>query len=129
MYLSKGKAKDFNKIDFIKTSDAWLNDKRNIKKQEYTYSYPNFLPNIFANQKASSKKLLHPNEKNIKLLEVLIKLSTNENDIVLDCFAGSGSVGLATLKTKRRFLSCEQDGNYAKQAQNRIDDYLNSSLF
>lgn len=129
LYLSKGKAKNFNKVDFIKTSDAWLNDKRNLKKQEFTYSYPNFWDFIFVNQKANTKKLLHPNEKNVELLKILIQLSTNENDIVLDCFAGSGSVGLSALKTKRRFLSCEKDLNYAMQAQKRIDDYVNSGLF
>jgi len=129
LYLSKGIAKPFNKVDFLKTSKAWLNDERNTKKQEFTYSYPNFWDFIFANQKASGKKLLHPNEKNVKLLEILIKLSTNENDIVLDCFAGSGSLCLAALKTKRLFLSCERDVNYAMQAQKRIDDYVKSSLF
>ena len=58
-----------NKVDFIKTSDSWLNDKRNNKKQEITYSYPNFWDFTFANEKASTKKLLHPNQKNVKLLD------------------------------------------------------------
>ncbi len=120
LFLSKGKARDLNKVDFIKTSDAWLKDKRNTKKQEYTYSYPNFWDFIFVNEKASTKKLLHPNQKNVKLLEILIKLSTNENDTVLDCFAGSGSTLLAAKNTNRIFMGCEKDEGYVKIANERI---------
>jgi DNA modification methylase len=128
LFLSKGKAKDLNKVDFIKTSEAWMNDKRNSKKQEYTYSYPNFWDFIFVNEKANTKKILHPNQKNLKLLEILIKLSSNQNDIVLDCFAGSGSTALAAVNTKRNFLCCEQDAEYVKVANSRLLT-LNDKLF
>lgn len=124
LYLSKGKAKDLNKVDFIKTSNSWLSDKRNTKKQEYTYNYPNLWESIFSNTKASTKKLLHPNQKNQKLLEILIKLSSNENDIVLDCFAGSFSTGLASLNTNRKFIGCEKDINYFEQGRARIKKLL-----
>jgi DNA modification methylase len=125
LYLSKGKAKNLNKVDFIKTSEAWLNDNRNTNKKEFTYSYPNFFNNIFSNEKANSKsKLLHPNQKNQKLLEILIKLSSNENDMVLDCFAGSFSTGLASLNTNRKFVGCEKDINYFEQGRARIKKLL-----
>ncbi len=127
LYISKGKARDFNKVDFIKTSGAWFNDKRNIKKQEYTYSYPNFWNFIFANEKSNTKKLLHPNQKNVKLLEILIKLSSNENDIVLDCFAGSGSLAHACIETNRNFLCCEKDEKYVEVANKRIASLVKSS--
>lgn len=127
LYISKGKARDFNKVDFIKTSGAWFNDKRNIKKQEYTYSYPNFWNFIFANEKSNTKKLLHPNQKNVKLLEILIKLSSNENDIVLDCFAGSGSVAESCINTNRAFICCERDEVYVKIANKRIANIKKSS--
>jgi len=123
LFLSKGKAKNLNQVDFIKTSDAWKNDKRNINKQEYTYSYPNFWNFIFANEKANTKKLFHPNQKNTKLLEILIKLSTNENDIVLDCFSGSGSLAQACLETNRNFLCCERDEGYVKIANDRLENW------
>ena len=120
LFLSKGKSKNFNKVDFIPTSEAWLNDKRNAKKQEYTYSYPNFWNFIFVNEKASTKKLLHPNQKNSKLLEIFVKLSANEGDIVLDCFSGSGSLAQACIETGRNFLCCEKDEKYVEIANQRI---------
>ena len=121
LFLSKGKAKDLNKVDFIKTSEAWKSDKRNTKKQEYTYSYPNFWDFIFVNEKANTKKLLHPNQKNVKLLEILIKLSTNENETVLDCFSGSGSTAQACIQTNRNFLCCEKEEKYVTIANERIN--------
>jgi DNA modification methylase len=123
LYLSKGKAKNLNKVDFIKTSEAWKNDKRNPNKQEYTYSYPNFWDFLFANQKAGSNKLLHPNQKNSQLLKILINLSTNTNDIVLDCFMGSGSTAIASFETGRNFLGCERDEKYCEIANTRIEKW------
>lgn len=55
---------------------------------------------------------LHPTEKPIQILEELILNSSEENDFVLDCFMGSGSTGVACLRTKRNFLGFEIDENY-----------------
>ena len=124
IFLSKGKAKNLNKIDFIKTSDSWLNDKRNKNKKAFTHSYPNFITSLFANEKANVKKLLHPNQKNLKTLETFIELSSNKNDIVLDCFAGSGSTALACQNTKRNFLCCENNKEYVDLANKRLNEKL-----
>lgn len=43
-----------------------------------------------------------------RLLQRIIHISTNENDIVLDFFAGSGTTGAVAMKMKRRFITCEQ---------------------
>lgn len=117
-YCSKGKAKPLNKVDFIKTSDSWLKDKRNKNPKEYTYSYPSFIPDIFANVKNSC----HPCEKNYKLIEFLIKLSTEPNDIVFDPFCGSGSTGVACLNTDRYFIGIELDKDFFEIAKKRIED-------
>jgi site-specific DNA-methyltransferase (adenine-specific) len=123
LYLAKGKGRDFNEVDFIKTSQAWLKDQRNTKKKEYTYLYPNFWDFIFANEKSNTKKNLHPNQKNVKLLEILIQLSTNKDDIVLDCFAGSGSTLLAAKNTNRRYMGCEKDEGYFRIAFDRLNNH------
>ncbi|MDO4626866.1 MAG: site-specific DNA-methyltransferase [Pasteurellaceae bacterium] len=46
----------------------------------------------------------YPTEKPVEVSEILIKQSSNENDFVVDCFAGSGSVGVAALRLGRRFI-------------------------
>jgi site-specific DNA-methyltransferase (adenine-specific) len=65
----------------------------------------------------------HPTEKPIDLMKILIENSTNENDIVLDPFMGSGSTGVACVNTNRNFIGIEMDDNYFKIASERIKNH------
>jgi site-specific DNA-methyltransferase (adenine-specific) len=67
---------------------------------------------------------MHPSEKPVDLLSVLIKNSTIEGDIVLDFTMGSGSTGIACINTNRRFLGIEIDETYFKIAKNRIEEHV-----
>ena len=69
-----------------------------------------------------AKKQGHVTPKNTDMLEYLIKTSSNENDIVLDCFMGSGSTGVAALNTNRKFIGIELDKVYFDIAKNRIEE-------
>ena len=58
------------------------------------------------------------------MLEHIIKTSSNEMDLVLDCFMGSGTTGVACKKLNRKFIGIELDENYFNIAVNRIfEDY------
>lgn len=72
-------------------------------------------------QKFAQPKGLHESMKPIELLERYIKVSTNENDTVLDCFMGSGSTGVASLKLGRNFIGIELNEEYFNIAKNRIE--------
>lgn len=63
----------------------------------------------------------HPSEKPIKLMEILIKNSSNEQDKVLDPFMGSGSTGVACVNTNRNFIGIELDEKYFNIAKERIE--------
>ena len=63
----------------------------------------------------------HPTEKPVDLLKYLITKSTNENDIVLDSFMGSGSTGVACKNLNRDFIGIELDENYFNIAKERIE--------
>jgi site-specific DNA-methyltransferase (adenine-specific) len=78
------------------------------------------VPNIIGNK-------THPTEKPIDLLKQLICNSAKENDIVLDCFAGSGSLAHACIETNRNFLCCEKDEKYVEVANKRIANITKSS--
>lgn len=69
-----------------------------------------------------SEKLLgkHPTQKPLELLDRIVVASTNEGDLVLDPFMGSGSTGVAALKRKRHFIGIEKDKEYYNLACNRI---------
>lgn len=62
----------------------------------------------------------HPAEKPIEMLEHCIKATTFEGDIVLDCFAGSGSTSIAALRTKRKCIAIEIDKKWCESIINRI---------
>lgn len=69
--------------------------------------------------KRSGNKL-HPTEKPVDLLEFLVLKSSEENQIVLDCFMGSGSTGVACKNLNRNFIGIELDDNYFRIAKERI---------
>jgi len=54
----------------------------------------------------------HPTQKPIAALSVLIKMLSNEGDLVVDCFGGSGSTGEACIQLKRDFIIIEKDKTY-----------------
>lgn len=64
----------------------------------------------------------HPSEKPVELFEHFILNSSNENDIVLDCFIGSGTTGIASLNTNRNFIGFEIDEEYYDMAKKRIEN-------
>ena len=72
------------------------------------------------NQK-DKKQYGHPTIKPIKILQNLIVNSTLKNGVVLDCFMGSGSTGVACVNTNRRFIGIELDDKYFEIAKQRID--------
>lgn len=62
----------------------------------------------------------HPHKKPTGLLQALIENSSEENNIILDCFAGSGSSLVAAQNTKRNFIGIEIDPKYCEIAKQRL---------
>lgn len=71
--------------------------------------------------KDENGKNLHDTEKPVELMEILVKNSSNENEIVLDPFMGIGSTGVACKNLGRNFIGIEIDEKYFKIAKERID--------
>lgn len=92
LFLRKGKAKNINNLG----SKTILS-----------------VPNV--------RNKMHPTEKPVELMQILIENSSNENDVILDPFMGSGSTGVACKNTNRNFIGIELDKNYFEIAQNRIN--------
>lgn len=65
---------------------------------------------------------LHPTEKPIELLELYINNSSQEGDLVLDPFMGSGTTAVACKKNKRKYLGFEIDPKYYEVCQERLKD-------
>lgn len=65
-------------------------------------------------------RALHPTQKPEIIIELIILASSNENDIVLDPFFGSGTTGYVSKKLKRRWIGIEKDSDYVKIANKRL---------
>jgi DNA modification methylase len=73
---------------------------------------------------AWQKSNIHSTVKPIKLMQYLVRLITPPNGIVLDPFCGSGTTGVACKLEGFQFIGLEQDAEYCKIAQARIDNYI-----
>lgn len=74
--------------------------------------------NIFRIDNVRNKT--HPTEKPLKLMRALVENSSKENEIVLDPFMGTGSVGMACIASNRKFIGIEIDPKYFNVAKQRM---------
>ena len=95
------------------------------KNAKWTFNKPNdisYLRSCYETSTVSGKeKTNHPTQKSLKLMENIIKVHTNENDVVLDPFMGSGSTGVAALKHHRKFIGIELEKEYFDIASERLE--------
>lgn len=68
-----------------------------------------YLRGIFKHSIVSGKNRIHPTQKSVDLLKDILNIHTNENDLILDPFMGSGSMGIACNQTNRNFIGIELD--------------------
>lgn len=121
--LEKYKFKQLRFIEWIKTNPQPRNSKLNyltncreialvaIKESKPTFnsSYDN---GIYKFPLQGGKNRFHPTQKSLELFETLIKKHSNENDVVLDTFLGSGTTAIACKNTNRQFKGCELSKEY-----------------
>lgn len=88
-----------------------------VENNEY---YPTSIIEV---SNANRKDKLHPTEKPLELFEYLIKTYTNENELVLDNTAGSGTTAEACLNTKRQFIVMEKEQKYYDIILKRVGDF------
>lgn len=108
IWACKGKNKTFHYDEMFSVANEEMHDVRN-------------LPAVQMNEK---KYGYHPTQKPECLLERIIKSSTNEGDIVLDPFSGSGTTVAVAKRLKRKYIGIEKDVKYFNIAKNRIRSIL-----
>jgi site-specific DNA-methyltransferase (adenine-specific) len=109
----------------------WLCNNQAHKAKNWTFNYDvsknlndgkqmrNFwlMPTTPKHEKTYGK---HPAQKPLALMERIVLTATNENDLVLDCFAGSGTTLLACKKNNRKFIGIEKSSDYCEIAKKRL---------
>jgi site-specific DNA-methyltransferase (adenine-specific) len=74
--------------------------------------------------KHSSQCGLHPTQKPIDLIGYFIRTYSNPGDTVLDNCMGSGTTGVAALRSSRQFIGIELEEKYFAVAENRLQTDL-----
>lgn len=69
---------------------------------------------------SKKEKKVHPTQKPLELISKMVNDNSKANDLVLDCFMGSGTTGVASLKLGRRFIGVELDKKYFDIVRERI---------
>lgn len=80
----------------------------------------NFWDDISVPYWSMSENTAHPTQKPEKLIAKLILASSNENDVVLDIFAGSGTTGVVAKKLNRNYINLEQNPLYCAWGEYRL---------
>lgn len=71
--------------------------------------------------KDDKSQRIHPTQKPLNLFEMILSKYSKENDLVLDCFSGSGTTAIACHNLKRRFICIEKDVDYWKSSVERLE--------
>ena len=71
---------------------------------------------------SGSERTAHPTQKPLKLMEEILQIHSNENDIILDPFMGSGTTCVSALNTGRRFIGIEIYEKYFNLAKERLSN-------
>ncbi len=90
--------------------------------EEAFLRYEKFTDNILTSGFMPGESGLHPTQKPIKLMQALIELATQEGQVVLDPFSGSGTTLVAAKNTGRKYIGFELNTEYFKIAENRLND-------
>ena len=110
---------------------------KGIRKSQLTGSYGDFNPVhvksdgqryptdiIYFKTAESEGDVYHPTQKPFALLEYLIKTYTNEDDLVLDNCAGSGTTGIVANKLNRKYIGIEQEKEWFDIANERLTNFI-----
>ena len=64
----------------------------------------------------------HPSQKPIELISRIMLIATNKDDIVLDCFSGSGTTGVVAQSFGRKWIMVENNPEYNNIARKRLEN-------
>lgn len=66
----------------------------------------------------------HPAQKPLELIEKLLNVHSNGNDLILDCFSGSGTTAIACHNLNRNFICIEKDKDYYEKSVKRYEEHI-----
>ena len=124
-------------IEYLKNSSCWLVwDKRNegsnfadcelawtsfnTAVRKFSFRWNGMLQEDMKNK----EKRFHPTQKPVELFRQILEKYSEENQIILDPFAGSGTTALACIRSNRKFIIIEREKEYCDIIVNRIKEEI-----
>jgi site-specific DNA-methyltransferase (adenine-specific) len=118
---------------FTHSTETILWAKKDIKKTKHKFNYAVMkkinngkqMKDVWETSlvKPTEKKFgKHPTQKPMKLLEYIILASTDENDLILDPFNGSGTTGIVARKLKRKYIGIDKEQEYLNLTIRRYEN-------
>lgn len=125
IYTGKNVCEQFPTKELWSKLEKILDFKLPYKSVAQTFNPQMGVTDIWRDIDFYKEKRVHSTQKPLKLIQRLILASSNEGDIVLDPFAGSGSTAITALQLKRNYITIEADVAYYKEVLNRIESVEN----
>ena len=114
--------------DLLPASQGWLvwnKMQRNFSLADGELAWTSFDKALrifdYSRGQALQDEKIHPTQKPLKLIEWCLARGSVENDLVLDCFSGSGTTAVACHNLKRRFICIERDKEYYRASCERLE--------
>ncbi len=97
----------------------------NYEKVAQTFNPQMGITDIWRDIDFYKENRVHSTQKPLPLIKRLILASSNESDLVVDPFAGSGSTAIASLQLNRNYITIEKDEQYYNEVIKRIESIKN----
>lgn len=110
-------------VDYgCKFSHSWEQLKEMYESNRIKFNLPQGVTDVWNIDFYKDEKFGHSTQKPLDLCERIVKASSNENDIVLVPFCGSGSECVSAKRLNRKFISFELESEYIEIANKRLDN-------
>jgi DNA modification methylase len=120
-----------NICEQLPTEEYWLKLQEVLEfeypyeKLAITYNPQMGLTDVWDDIDFYMKDRIHPTQKPDKLIQRLVLASSNEGDLVLDPFMGSGTTAIAAIRDNRKYIGFEVDAEYHEASIRRVQEELN----
>jgi len=125
-FVESGKRKptlqEFIKLnELLNLDEKYHVNEKLIKYYNVFFNKTDVSDDVWLTPHAEKHRLGHPTQKPVDLMKRMILGSTNEGDVVLDPFMGTGTTGVACMETNRKFIGFEIDKKYFEIAKKRLN--------
>jgi len=111
----------FNKLhDIFNFDRTYESLRQEYESLRYVFNHQKTHHDVWDYEVAPKQGHITP--KPVEMIENIIRHSSNEGDVVLDCFMGSGTTAVAATKLNRHFIGFERESEYIEIANKRLDN-------